>query len=124
MPARMISLKYAASNAMKVMTADHSAPKDLPIKNGISKKNHRMTITKGTERMPLTYAVAGNDSSFRPDKRISANTVPKAMPPSVATTVSCTLKTKPFRMNLVSRSQLRNERSSPISGPRPCHPPQ
>jgi hypothetical protein len=37
MPARMISLKYAASKATKVMMADHSAPIGRPMTKGISK---------------------------------------------------------------------------------------
>jgi hypothetical protein len=54
MPARMISLKYAASKAMKVMMAEYSAPTGRPISSGTSRKNHRITMTSGTERMPLT----------------------------------------------------------------------
>ena len=54
MPARMISLKYAASKAMKVMMAEYSAPTGRPMINGTSRKNHRITITSGMERMPLT----------------------------------------------------------------------
>ncbi|MNV89332.1 hypothetical protein D3C71_1836160 [compost metagenome] len=50
----MISEKYAASNATKVMMADISAPMGLPINRGTSRKNHRITITRGMERMPLT----------------------------------------------------------------------
>ena len=50
----MISLKYAASKAMKVMTADISAPIGRPMSNGTSRKNHSSTITSGMERMPLT----------------------------------------------------------------------
>ena len=54
MPARMISLKYAASKAMKVMTAEYSGPIGRPIMIGTSRKNHRITITSGMLRMPLT----------------------------------------------------------------------
>ena len=54
MPARMISLKYAASKAMKVMKAEYSAPIGRPMMKGTSRKNHRITITSGMLRMPLT----------------------------------------------------------------------
>jgi len=50
----MISLKYAASNATKVITADHSAPMGRPMSAGTSRKNHKITITSGMLRMPLT----------------------------------------------------------------------
>ena len=53
-PARMISLKYAASKAMNVTTADSSAPMGRPMMAGISRKNHRITMTSGMLRMPLT----------------------------------------------------------------------
>ena len=54
MPARMISLKYAASKAMKVITAEPSAPMGRPMAKGTSRKKPRITITRGTLRMPLT----------------------------------------------------------------------
>ena len=54
MPARMISLKYAASKAMKVTTAEVSAPIGRPMMAGMSRKNHRITMTSGMLRMPLT----------------------------------------------------------------------
>ena len=54
MPARMISLKYAASKAMKVTMADTSAPMGRPMMAGTSRKNHKITITSGMLRMPLT----------------------------------------------------------------------
>jgi hypothetical protein len=50
----MISEKYAASKQMKVMTAEVSAPMGRPITKGTSRKKPRITITRGTERMPLT----------------------------------------------------------------------
>jgi hypothetical protein len=54
MPARTISEKYAASNAMKVITAEVSAPSGRPMANGINRKNHSSTMTSGMERMVLT----------------------------------------------------------------------
>jgi hypothetical protein len=36
------------------MMAEVSAPMGLPMSMGISRKNHRITITSGMERMPLT----------------------------------------------------------------------
>jgi hypothetical protein len=59
MPDRTISQKNAASKAIKVITADISAPIGLPNKKGISKKNQSKTMTKGIERIPFTYTVAG-----------------------------------------------------------------
>ena len=53
-PARMISEKYAASKAVKVMMAEISAPIGRPMSMGTSRKNHKITITSGMERMPLT----------------------------------------------------------------------
>jgi hypothetical protein len=44
---------------MNVITADTSAPIDLPNKKGINKKNQSKTMTKGMERIPFTYTVAG-----------------------------------------------------------------
>jgi hypothetical protein len=73
---------------MNVMMADKLTPIGLPIIRGINKKNHRITITNGMERMVLTYIVAGITSHGLPDKRISANTVPTIIPPTVAITVS------------------------------------
>ena len=34
--------------------AESSAPMERPIRNGISRKNHRITITSGIERMVFT----------------------------------------------------------------------
>ena len=68
--------------------------------SGISRKNHRITITSGIERSVLTYAAAGITSHFLPDSRISASSVPIAMPPSIAMSVSCTEKISPLRMKL------------------------
>src|SRR3954467_15083863 len=70
--------------------------------------------------MPLTNAVAGISSAVRPDRRISASSVPKKMPPSVEIAVSSIENQKPVATNLLMTSQLTQVRSRlPISVP-PC----
>jgi hypothetical protein len=68
--------------------ADKLTPIGLPMIKGINKKNQRMTMTKGMERIVLTYAVAGNASQVFPERRIKANTVPNTIPPIVAMMVN------------------------------------
>src|SRR3954468_10754724 len=70
-----------------------------------------MTITSGMERMPFTYAVAGIASGALPDRRISASSVPKRMPPSVEMAVSSIENQKPVAMNLLTTSQLTQVKS-------------
>src|SRR3954470_17788127 len=61
--------------------------------------------------MPLTNAVAGISSAVRPDRRISASSVPKTMPPSVEIAVSSIENQKPVAMNLLTTSQLTQVKS-------------
>jgi protein involved in polysaccharide export with SLBB domain len=81
MPARMISQKKAASNKVKVIKALANAPTlmgsllpNIQAPNqGTRKKNQKITSTKGSDRIRLTYAPAKADSSLMGDKRISAS---------------------------------------------------
>ena len=55
MPARMISLKYAASKAMKVMTAERSAPTGAgPMNSRHQQEEPQDHHHQRIERMPLT----------------------------------------------------------------------
>ena len=84
----MISQKNADSNAIKVIIAEASAPIGLPKILGIKRKNHKMTITRGIDRIMLTYIDAGISKNDFPERRINANKVPKKIPPAVAMTVN------------------------------------
>src|SRR5574337_1522491 len=66
--------------------------------------------------------VAGAMSPFLPDRRMRASRVPKSTPPSVAITVSATLKMKPLSTKLRSSSQLMKDQSmsNSISVPSPA----
>src|SRR5207244_11331478 len=54
---------------------------------GTKGKNQRSTITRGTDRKRPTYPAAKSDTARADDSRITASTVPQAIPATTATAV-------------------------------------
>src|SRR3569832_1845735 len=103
MPARMISLKYAETNKIKVISEEEKVPTlkgssalmSQKPKKKTKKKNQKITSTSGIERIRLTYPVTISEIGLMLDSRIMANIVPMTIPPSIANSVNCTVKAIP-----------------------------
>ena len=79
--------------------AEFSAPMGWPVISGMTRKNHRITITSGIERIRLTYQVDIIASGANVDSRASASRVPIRMPPAMAISVSFRVNSSPVHRN-------------------------
>jgi hypothetical protein len=92
------------------MMAERSAPIGFPVMSGITRKNQRITMTSGMERIRFTYAEAILDRGPWLASRAMARSVPMTIPPLMAIRVRFALKRRPVQMN--PRLGLMTERSS------------
>src|SRR3989304_3655482 len=109
-PAGRISRNWAAPKAGKVMSAEYSAPIGFPMISGITRKNQRITMSSGMERMRFTYADATAVRGRLFPSRAMAKSVPIAIPPLIAIRVRLALNFRPVQRN--GRLGLRTLRSS------------
>ncbi len=79
--------------------AEFSAPIGAPVIRGMTRKNQRITISSGMERIRLTYQVAAIAKGAIGERRASASRVPRTMPPDMAIRVSLTVNSRPVQRN-------------------------
>src|SRR6266508_1194760 len=79
--------------------AEFSAPIGWPIISGITRKNHRITITSGIERIRFTYHVATIARGPILDNRANANSVPDKIPTAMAIKVRLAVNFNPVHRN-------------------------
>src|SRR5512146_353805 len=80
------------------MIDEYSAPTGFPMIRGITRKNQRITMTSGIERIKSTYIAEAVDSGPRFDSRARASSVPMTIPPLIAIRVRWTLNWRPVQM--------------------------
>src|SRR3990170_6006847 len=82
----------------KPIGAEYSAPIGFPMISGITRKNQRITMSSGMERMRFTYADATAVRGRLFPSRAMAKSVPIAIPPLIAIRVRVALNLRPVQI--------------------------